>query len=131
MGPIDLTRTLDELEGESWGEPNFKSRLVIRAHALRKKPLCEFSNEDLRLLIRQQISLDFLLPLALERLGENPLESGDLYVGDLFCSILEVDKDYWDNNIELKNELNEVIGIYEDAREIVGKHINKYRSSGR
>ena len=130
MRQIDHTKTLDELEGESWGEPDFESGLVIRAHALRKKPLCEFSNEDLRLLILQHISLDFLLPLALERLVENPLESGDLYVGDLLCSVLEVDKIYWESNIELKVELHEVIELYENAREIVDKRITKYRRSG-
>lgn len=127
MRQIDFTKTLDELEGESWGEPDFKSGLVIHAHALRKKPLCEFSNEDLRILISQAISLDFLLPLALERLAENPLESGDLYVGDLLCSVLKVDKKYWESNIELKIELSEVLELYENAREIVDKHIKKYR----
>ncbi|MGG4130651.1 contact-dependent growth inhibition system immunity protein [Paenibacillus illinoisensis] len=130
MRQIDYTKTLDELEGGSWGEPDFKSGLVIHAHALRKKPLCEFNNEDLRLLILQEISLDCLLPLALERLAENPLESGDLYVGDLLCSVLKVDRKYWESNIELKIELSEVIEHYENAREIVDKHINNYRKSG-
>lgn len=130
MRQIDLTKTLDELEEESWGEPVYKSGLVIHAHALRKKPLGEFSNEDLRLLILQEISLDFLLPLALDRLAENPLESGDLYVGDLLCSVLKVDRKYWESNIELKIELSEVIEHYENAREIVDKHINNYRKSG-
>ncbi|MCM3204778.1 contact-dependent growth inhibition system immunity protein [Paenibacillus illinoisensis] len=130
MRQIDYTKTLDELEGGSWGEPDFKSGLVIHVHALRKKPLCEFSNEDLRLLILQEISLDFLLPLALDRLVENPLESGDLYVGDLLCSVLKVDRKYWESNIKLKIELSEVIEHYENAREIVDKHINNYRKSG-
>ncbi|WP_127539544.1 contact-dependent growth inhibition system immunity protein [Paenibacillus illinoisensis] len=130
MRRIDYTKTLDELEERIWGEPDFKSGLVIHAHALRKKPLCEFNNEDLRLLILQEISLDCLLPLALERLAENPLESGDLYVGDLLCSVLKVDRKYWESNIELKIELSEVIEHYENAREIVDKHINNYRKSG-
>lgn len=115
------------LKGGSWGEPDFNSGLVIHAHALRKKPLREFSNEDLRLLIIQAISLDFLLPLVLERLMENPLESGDLYVGDLLCSVLKVDKKYWESNIELKTELSEVIELYENARESIDKHIKEYR----
>ncbi|WP_438449312.1 contact-dependent growth inhibition system immunity protein [Gorillibacterium sp. sgz5001074] len=103
-------------------------RLVIRAHELRKKPLDEFSDEDLRLLILQQISLDFLLPIALKRLADNPLRFGDLYVGDLLCSVLQVDKEYWRNNREIKYEMDEIVRVYEDARDTVDIYINKFRS---
>ncbi|WP_164848641.1 contact-dependent growth inhibition system immunity protein [Paenibacillus sp. DCT19] len=129
MQQVDRTKTLEELEGESWGEPSFNSRLVIRVHELRKQPLNEFSHEDLRLLILQQISLEFLLPLAFERLIMNPLASGDLYIGDLFCSVLQVDQEYWEDHIELKNELNEVIRIYNEARKTVEDQISKYRNN--
>lgn len=127
MQQVDLTKTLEELEDERWDEPNCASRLVLRANELRKKPLCELNNEDLRLLIGQQISLDFLLPLALEKLVENPLRSGDLYMGDLFCSVLKVGQGYWEEHRELKNELDEVIRTYEDARKTLEEYINKYR----
>ncbi|MEK4431717.1 contact-dependent growth inhibition system immunity protein [Paenibacillus sp. FSL M7-0802] len=128
MQKIDLTKTLEELEGKYWGEPNFASSLVIQVHRLRKKPLCELNNEDLRLLIGQQMNLDFLLPLALEQLIQNPFGSGDLYIGDLFCSILKVEKEYWKEHKELKNELDEVIRTYEEARKTLEEHISKYRS---
>nr|WP_154892397.1 GNAT family N-acetyltransferase [Paenibacillus xylanexedens] len=120
MRQIDYTKTLDELEGGSWGEPDFKSGLVIHAHALRKKPLCEFNNEDLRLLILQEISLDCLLPLALERLAENPLESGDLYVGDLLCSVLKVDDFLYLSLLETKDAA-ELFHLIDRNREHIGK----------
>lgn len=101
---------------------------MIQVHRLRKKPLCELNNEDLRLLIGQQMNLDFLLPLALEQLIQNPFRSGDLYIGDLFCSILKVEKEYWKEHKELKNELDEVIRTYEEARKTLEEHISKYRS---
>ncbi|MHB0860331.1 hypothetical protein ACYCS5_03505 [Paenibacillus sp. SEL3] len=47
MQQVDLTKTLKELEGKYWGEPNFASSLVIQVHRLRKRPLCELNNEDL------------------------------------------------------------------------------------
>jgi len=128
MQQVDLTKTLEELEGEKWNEPNFASRLVLQGYELRKKPLCEWNNEDLRLLIGQKMSLDFLLPLALEKLMENPLRSGDLYMGDLFCSVLKVGQRYWEEHRELKNELDEVIRTYEEARKTLEEHISKYRS---
>lgn len=127
MQQVDLTKTLEELEGEYWGEANFASSLVIQVHKLRKKPLCELDNEDLRLLIGQQMGLDFLLPLALEKLIQNPFRSGDLYTGDLFCSVLKVEKEYWKEHKELKNELDEVIGTYEEVRKKIEEHISKYR----
>ncbi|OIA98728.1 hypothetical protein AK95_16345 [Paenibacillus sp. LC231] len=100
MQQVDLTKTLEELEDERCDEPNFSSRLVFRANELRKKPLCELNKEDLRLLIGQQMSLDLLLPLALEKLVENPLRTGDLYMGDLFCSVLKVGQGYWEEHRE-------------------------------
>ncbi|WP_098743532.1 contact-dependent growth inhibition system immunity protein [Paenibacillus sp. EZ-K15] len=128
MQQVDITTTLEELEEEKWSEPNFASRLVLQGHELRKKPLCELNNEDLRLLIGQQMSLDLLLPLALEKLMENPLRSGDLYIGDLFCSVLKIGQEYWEEHRELKNELDEVIRTYEEERETLEDHINQYRS---
>ncbi|WP_339303472.1 contact-dependent growth inhibition system immunity protein [Paenibacillus sp. FSL R5-0519] len=127
MSEVDLTQTLEELEGEYWSEPNFTSSLVIQVHKLRKKPLCELNNEDLRLLIGQQMSLTVLLPLALERLIENPLRSGNLYTGDLFCAVLQVRKEYWKEHKELNNELDEVIRTYEEAKKTLEEHISKYR----
>lgn len=129
MQQIDLTKTLEELENDYWDEPNFASSLVIQVHQLRKKPLCELNNEELRLLIGQQMNLDFLLRIALEKLIQNPFGSGDLYIGDLFCSVLKVEKEYWNEHQELKNELNEVIRIYEEVRRTLDEQINKYRSN--
>ncbi|MGE6666708.1 contact-dependent growth inhibition system immunity protein [Paenibacillus xylanexedens] len=128
MQQVDLTKTLEELEGEYWDEPNFVSSLVIQVHELRKKPLCELNTEDLRLLIGQQINLNLIVPLALEQLIQNPLGSGDVYIGDLFCSVLKVEKEYWNEHKELKNELDEAIRTYEEARNTVEEQISKYRS---
>jgi hypothetical protein len=59
-------KTLENLENDYWGNPNYDSYLVRRCHELRKIPLENFSVEDLRIMIGQQISLDYLIPLALE-----------------------------------------------------------------
>lgn len=127
MQQVDLTKTLKELEGKYWGELNFASSLVIQVHRLRKRPLCELNNEDLTFDWATNESR-FSLPLALEQLIQNPFGSGDLYIGDLFCSILKVEKEYWKEHKELKNELDEVIRTYEEARKTLEEHISKYRS---
>jgi hypothetical protein len=61
-----------------------------RCHALRTKPIDELAVEDLRLMIQQQIGLQYLVPIALQNLRENPLAEGDLYPGDLLVAVLRV-----------------------------------------
>lgn len=80
--------TLEELDGEKWGEPTFHSGLVTRCHQLRTKELDAFTAGDLRVLIGQGISLKYLTPKALALLRSDPLTEGDLYPGDLLCALI-------------------------------------------
>jgi hypothetical protein len=113
---FDLYKTLEELEDEIWDEPSFQSSLVSKIHQLRKKPIITFTNEDLRLYISQQIGLDYLVPIALERLSYNPFSSGDLFTGDLLSSVLRIDREYFDENPELYLELESLV---ERTKEII------------
>ncbi|HEY6409919.1 MAG TPA: contact-dependent growth inhibition system immunity protein, partial [Ktedonobacteraceae bacterium] len=62
----ERNKSLQELEGQDWGDGNyFPSYLVLTTHALRRKPLRDFSVEDLRIMIGQNISPDYLVPLAI------------------------------------------------------------------
>jgi len=95
------TKTLEALEKDVWGEPEYNSHLVSTCHQLRKRPLNEFDNENLRILIGQNIGLKYLIPIAIEVLNENILAEGDLYAGDLLKSVLTSDENYWrDNKVE-------------------------------
>ena len=66
-------KTLEELDGEKWKEPEYDSHLVRTIHSLRKKPLKDFTVEDLRICIGQQFFLEFLVEIAIEELEKNPL----------------------------------------------------------
>jgi CDI immunity proteins len=101
MKNIDLSKTLDELEGVEWGEPTFHSALVIECHRLRKVPLKEFTVGNLRVLIGQKISLEYLVPLALQKLGENPFVMGNFYQGDLLVNVLGIPNEFWTQHQEL------------------------------
>jgi hypothetical protein len=92
---FDRTKTLQQLERQDWGEPTFDSHLVTTCHRLRRKPLDEFTVEDLRIMIGQKISLFFLVPIALERLEVDPLAEGNYYAGDLLAAILAVNNEFW------------------------------------
>jgi hypothetical protein len=81
---IDYNQCLDELADVDWGKaPIHSTGLMQKIHELRKMPLAHWTNEDLRLMILQQISLELLLPVALYRLAKNPAASGETYTYDL------------------------------------------------
>ena len=98
---VDTSKSLQELEGQDWGEPSYPSHLVTECHRLRRVPLQELSPEDLRLLIGQEISLPYLVPLALDYLQDDPFVSGRNYPGDLLEFLLLVPRSFWSSNDEL------------------------------
>jgi hypothetical protein len=101
-------KTLEELDGEVWGEPEFNSYLVTNCHRLRRIPLRNFTVEDLRLMIGQGFSLEYLVPLAIEHLEENPLAEGDFYPGDLLKNVLGVSREFWMHRPELHRRIKAI-----------------------
>src|SRR5215472_7765354 len=92
-------RTLDELDPPAWDDaaPG-DTGLIKTCHALRRKPLDEFTPADLRVMIGQQIGLSRLVPLALDILDTHPLIDAEYYPGDLLSSVLKVDAAYWEEH---------------------------------
>ncbi|RPD43404.1 contact-dependent growth inhibition system immunity protein [Paracnuella aquatica] len=105
-----INKTLEQLDGEDWGRPSYDSHLVQTTFALRKKALKDFTTEDLRIMIGQNFSLEYLVPIALDRLKENILTDGDLYHGDLLQSVLRADLNYWLNNLDKYRFLKQLYG---------------------
>lgn len=103
------SKTLEALEKDYWNDPGICSNLVLTCHKLRKIQLKEFDAENLRIMIGQQIGLKFLIPLALEKLGENIMAMGDFYEGDLLAAVLSVKADYWKANPALFIQLDEIV----------------------
>lgn len=110
---INIDMTLTQIEKEDWGEPDYPSHLVTTCHQLRKKQLKDFTIEDLRIMIGQNISLPYLIPLAIKKLKENVLAEGDFYPGDLLKSVLESDRSFWKNN---KVDWQQVIDLYSNSK---------------
>ena len=86
-----MSKTLEQLEGFDWGELNFPSSLVTTCHRLRRKPIDEFTTEDLRIMIGQNFGLEHLLPRAMDVLRDDPIAAGDFYEGDLIQAVLRCD----------------------------------------
>ena len=104
MSNFDRSKTMQQLEGSDWGEPTYDSHLVTECHRLRSVPLREFTAENLRIMIGQQIGLPYLIPLALELLRDDPFTAGDLYDGDLLATVLRADSRFWIASPDLRTE---------------------------
>jgi len=121
-------KTLEELEGEIWAKPDFPSALVRKIHQLRKKPITSFTNEDLRLCLSQQEGLEYLVPVALQKLSNQPFHSGDLFVGDLLVSVLRIEGGFWDKNPHLYMELRQLIATIKEILKSIEEQLTKFES---
>jgi hypothetical protein len=106
---FDRARSLDELEGVAWGQSEYDSALVLTCHRLRQKPLLQFTVEDLRVMIGQDIGLPFLIPLAIEELEKDPFACGDFYPGDLLNAVLRIQSVFWEDHVQLSKRLYELV----------------------
>jgi hypothetical protein len=60
-------------------------------------------------MIGQDFGLDYLIPLAIEKLKENILAEGDFYPGDLLKAVAGSKREFWETNPVYKEELEELI----------------------
>lgn len=93
-----MDRSIEELENDFWGEPEFGSYVVTACHRARKKPLSELSAEEIRLLVGQRIGLKYILPLAVELIQSEPLLEVTFFEGDLLCQLLRLEEVHWRDN---------------------------------
>jgi hypothetical protein len=101
-------RTLEELEGRSTPRPQENTYLLQTVDRLRHVPLREFSAEDLRIMIGQNAGLQYLVPLALERLQRHSLTHGDYFPGDLLAAMLRADHKFWREQPQWRAQLQEI-----------------------
>jgi hypothetical protein len=133
--PTDTSkRTLDTVDPPAWGSaPPDATFLITRCHELRTKPLRDFTVEDLRIMIGQQIALNQLVPLALDLLRLDPLVEGDYYPGDLLASVLRADAAVWawspDLTVEMRKlaeSLRERTDLDRELRELINTFIHAH-----
>jgi hypothetical protein len=117
---FDRCKSLQELDGQDWGEPDVASPLVRKCHELRKIAVGFLGFEDLRMLIGQKIGLVYLVPLALEALEDDVFVAGN-FNGDLLDFVLMVDSEFWNTYPIYKKELERILEKnINDLRERLG-----------
>lgn len=124
--------TIESLENDFWGNPpSDATNLMISIYSLRQKSIEDFSTENLRLLIGQNIALDILIPKAISVLEENILAEGDYYRGDLLKAVIECNRDYWTKHPEEKGNVVSIINtginsLQEEIPQSVFKQVTEF-----
>jgi hypothetical protein len=106
---LDRNKTLQELEQFDWGQQTSESSVVSNCYRLRQKPIGQFTVEELRIMIGQQIGLAFLVPIAIEHLENDPFVEGDYFPGDLLEAVQRIDRSFWATNPEHHRRVREIV----------------------
>jgi hypothetical protein len=123
-GIVWPTQTLTELEGDDWGPPTYPSYVVTTCHKLRYKPLKDFTAEDLRLMLGQQISLPILMPMALDVLElVDPFAGGDMNRGTLLLHALTIDKSFWQEHPKHRYRMTVILVDLYAMQEMIEKEL--------
>lgn len=69
--------------------------LVRRCRQLVYTDVGDFTVEDLRIMLGQQLGVRSLLPLAVRTLVRDPMAEGDYYRGDLLMAVLRLPHSAW------------------------------------
>lgn len=80
------------------------SHLIATCIRLQFKPLKDFTIEDLRIMLGQDIGTKYLLQIAIEQLNQNIMCEGDLSPGDLLRNVLALPIATWHNQPALAGE---------------------------
>jgi len=119
---FDVNKTLDELEGGA----SSRGTMMSKSSKERKIPLKKLTTEELRIMIVQNRSLKYLVPLAIERLLKDSMLKGDLYAGDLTNALLTIEKKFWIN--DLNGYIPMLNTIIEKAQAIVKEDPKSYEN---
>jgi len=93
------TKSIEQLEKDIWNNPSeFPTSMVEKCYRYRKISIAELTNEQIRLLISQKIGIEYLIGIALEKLGRNILTECDFYEGDLLVAVSSLPAEFWNKN---------------------------------
>ncbi|MFE4514618.1 contact-dependent growth inhibition system immunity protein [Kitasatospora sp. NPDC056783] len=124
---MNRDRSLEELEHDRWPAPTGDvTRLVATVHALRRRSIGELTVEELRLLIRQDVGVTHVLPVALEVLRGDPMAEGDMYEGDLLAAVLAVSPEIWSESPELGLELRLIVSELRGLTPLLRRDVERF-----
>ncbi|WP_369263545.1 contact-dependent growth inhibition system immunity protein [Streptomyces sp. R35] len=124
---VNRDLSLEELERDRWSVPSGgETRLMATVRQLRRKPIGGLTVEDTRLLIRQDMGLAYLLPLAVEVLRIDPLAEGDMYEGDLLAAVLTRSAEVWSESAELERDVRLIVSELADVPPALKREVERF-----
>ncbi len=87
-------------EGDS-----YPSGLVKKINVALRKPIADLNLDEVRILLGQNFGLDYVVPIALATLREDPLYDATYYPGDLLAACIEINPSFWKENSDLHEEM--------------------------
>lgn len=105
---FNLHRSLIELDAAGWEEGTLPDDLPPAVFRLGQKPVRKLTPAELYHLLRFHLSMDYVAPLALFRLQDDPLLMADKHPGDLLTALMESDMRFWLDHEEMWGDVLEV-----------------------
>lgn len=91
-------RQIESCKGIAAADEGDDSSLGKWYQTVRDTPLGQFSDKDLGIACRQQVYMEFVVPVLLSRLESEPL-AGDMYDGELLIALAALPRQFWAKNI--------------------------------
>jgi hypothetical protein len=85
------------------------SSIQKRSYKLYNTPITNFTIDDIRFMIGQEIGLKHLIPISIDYLREDILTEGMYYPGDLLKMVLTIHTSFWKNHQQEKKDLQSLI----------------------
>jgi hypothetical protein len=78
-------------------------------------------------MISQRVSVEILVPLAVERLQQDPLAEGDYYPGDLLVSCSRAPDELWQRQPETADAMRRVLNAIDELPDDLRAEIDGFR----
>ena len=115
--PHDRSKSIEQLSGYYWLAPDFESNVVLKSHAMRRKPLAELSLEDIRMGVMQQVGVSYLVPLALEVVEKDPYAESLNFPAEIAEVLFNIPFEYWCAHKKLQDRLQRVFERIEETKD--------------
>ncbi|MFF4061663.1 contact-dependent growth inhibition system immunity protein [Streptomyces sp. NPDC001668] len=128
----DRSKSLEQLDGERWGEPPADATSLVRTvHEWRRRPIGTLEPDELARLIGQDVGLLWLLPLAVEILRDEALKqpAGGFVDGDLLYAAVTRSPEVWRTHPELARELKNAVTLLSDLSTYEKREVEAFLAS--
>ncbi|MEU2622818.1 contact-dependent growth inhibition system immunity protein [Streptomyces sp. NPDC007157] len=124
--PFDRTKSLEQLDGERWGDPpTDTTSLVKNVYEWRRRPVGTLEPHELGRLIGQDVGLPWLLPPAVEILRERAA-AGGFIDGDLLYAVVTRNPVVWAEHPELARELKAAVAMMTELSSYVKPDVENF-----